>query len=221
MTPRLLDSLSPEARQLLLQQCRRTRFGSGAFLFHSGEAGDTIHMIASGRVAVLAGGRLGEPLMLTILGPGDVFGELALLNAQHRRTATIQALSATETLVLHRSDFDELRHSHPGVDRFLIALLAAQVERLTQQLIETTELPAHTRIYRRLAYLGTVFEVAGTSAPIPVTQAQLASMAGVKLRITSEVIRRAKADGLVTVSKRRVAVLDWPEVHRRAHPRLT
>jgi CRP/FNR family transcriptional regulator, cyclic AMP receptor protein len=220
VTSQLIDALDDETRRRLLQHCNRVRFGSGAYIFHAGEAGESVHMIESGRVAVLAGGALGDPITLRILGPGDVFGELALLSSAHRRTATIQAITLTETLVLHRAAFEEVRRSHPSVDRFLVTLLASQVTRLTEQIVEAAELPAATRIYRRLVQLGTLFEVVGSPAPIPVSQAQLASMAGAKLRVTNAVLADAKGDGLLDLARRRIVVLDWAEVHRRAHLRV-
>jgi CRP/FNR family transcriptional regulator, cyclic AMP receptor protein len=217
----LLDELSHDARRRLLQRCNRVRFGSGAYIFHAGEAGDSLHIIESGRVAVLAGGALGEPVTLMILSAGDVFGELALLSVEHRRTATIQAMTTTETFVLHRADFEDVRRTHPSVDRFLIRLLAEDVRRLTEQVVEAAELPAPTRIYRRIVRLGTLFEVAGSNTPIPVSQTQLASMAGAKLRVTNAVLAKAKGDGVLDLARRRIAVLDWNEVHRRARLRLT
>jgi Cyclic nucleotide-binding domain len=65
-----------------------------------------------GKSVVLAGGGLGEALALAIYGVGDVFGELALISDDHHRITTIQALEASETLVLRRGDFEELRRSH-------------------------------------------------------------------------------------------------------------
>jgi CRP/FNR family transcriptional regulator, cyclic AMP receptor protein len=220
VTSKLLDVLGHDAQRRVLQRCNRMRFGAGAYIFHAGEAGDSLHIIDSGRVLVTGGGALGEPVTLGILGPGDDFGMLALIGPEHR-TATIQALTMTETLVLHRDDFEDMRRTHPSVDRFLIDLLASQVVRLTEQVVEAAELPAPTRIYRRLIHLGTLFEVAGSDSPIPVTQTQLASMAGAKLRVTSAVLTKARGDGILVLARRRIAVLDWTEVHRRARLRLS
>ena len=174
-------------------------------------------MIESGRVAVLAGGAVSEPVTLTILGPGQVFGELALLSLDNRRTATIRAMATTETLALHRDDFEDLRRSHPTVDRFLLDLVASQVARLADPMIENFELSATARIYRRVAELGTVFGVRGTDRPISgVSQGQLASMAGVQLRVTNDVLARAQRDGVLTWARERMSILDWPRVYSRA-----
>jgi CRP/FNR family transcriptional regulator, cyclic AMP receptor protein len=217
VTVQLLESLTEDGQRRVRQRANRYRFAAGAYIFHAGEAGDTLHMIESGRVAVLAGGAISEPVTLTILGPGQVFGELALLSLHNRRTATIRALTTTETLVLHRDDFEDLRRSHPTVDRFLLDLVASQVARLTDRMIENVELSATERIYRRIAELGDVFGVRGTDHPITgVSQAQLASMAGVQLRVTNDVLAKAQRDGVLTWARQRMSIRDWPRVYSRA-----
>ena len=217
MTVQLLESLTEDGRRRVRQRANRFRFGTGAYIFHAGQAGDSLYMIESGRVAVLAGGALSDPVTLEVLGPGEIFGELALVSPQHHRTATIRAMVTTEALVLHRDDFEDLRRSHPDVDRFLLDRLAAQVARLTNRLIEASELSAAERIYRRIADLGTIFAVRDTNLPITgVSQGQLASMAGVQLRITNDVLAKAKTDGVLTWARQRIVVLDWPKVYKRA-----
>jgi CRP-like cAMP-binding protein len=211
-------SVSEADRRRIMQRCTRLRFPNGAFIFHAGEAGDSLHIIAKGKVAVLAGGRLGDALMVSILGVGDVFGELALVGEDQHRSATTQALEAVETMVLHRSDWEELRRDHASVDRFLIALLARQVSRLTYQLTEIIEVPAPQRVYRRIVALARLYGTEYRGGVIPVTQTQLASMAGVKLRVTNKVIADARNDRLLETGKGRLIVQDPEELRRRARP---
>ena len=214
--PTFLDATDEIGRRDILQGCPRRRFPSGAFVFHAGEAGDTLHLVRKGRVAVMAPQSLGEMRTLAILGVGEPFGEMAILLEGHRRTATVQALEPTETQVLSRSQVEELRASGRAIDRFLVDLLARRVDRLTAQLIELTEVPAPVRVYRRIVDLATLFAATKPGSDIPVTQAQIASMAGAKLRITNKVITDARRDGLVETGWHRLTVLDLPEIRRRA-----
>ena len=183
--------------------------------------GDSLHLITKGRVAVLVGGAEGNPFAVALMGPGDFFGEQALLNARAVRSATIQALEPTETLVVNRSDFEDLRRQHPEVDRLLIGVLAKMVDRLTRQVAELTEIPGTVRIYRRIVALAELYggdgEVA-TSDPveIPLTQDQLASLAGVHLRLTSRVLGEARAAGLLDTNKGRLVIKDLPGLRNRA-----
>src|SRR5207245_10203931 len=111
------------------------------------------HLIAAGHVSVrvtLAGG---EFVVVAILGPGEVFGEIALVGSPHARSATVIALEQCETLSLGRDEFHRLRTSYPGVDRFLVELLAARAERLNNYLLEALYVPAERRVLRRLLRL--------------------------------------------------------------------
>jgi CRP/FNR family transcriptional regulator, cyclic AMP receptor protein len=215
MRSRFLDLLGEDQQRLLLGRCNRARFPAGSFIFHAGEAGDTLHLIAKGRVAVQAGGWGGDPVTLTILGAGDVFGELAMLG-DARRSATIRAIEATETMILRAADFHRLRQEEPKVNDFLIGILAAQTRRLTDQIVEHAEVPATKRVYRQLVRMADLFDATEPGREVPITQDQLASMASAGLRLTNKVIADARAAGLVSTGRGRIKVADYPGLVRRA-----
>ena len=87
----LLAVLTEEDRRDLLARCRRRRFARGEVIFHEGDVGETLHLVASGRVAVRLTTPLGDATTLRIIGPAGWFGELALLFPAPRN-ATIIAL---------------------------------------------------------------------------------------------------------------------------------
>lgn len=217
----MLSALPAEARESLLDRCRRRQFVRGAYLVYEGDPGDSLHLITKGRVAVLVGGAEGNPFAVALMGPGDFFGEQALLSARAVRSATIQALEPTETLVVNRSDFEDLRRQHPEVDRLLIGVLAQMVDRLTRQVAELTEIPGTVRVYRRIVALAELYGGDGEMAPsdpveIPLTQDQLASLAGVHLRLTSRVLGEARGAGLLDTNKGRLVIKDLPGLRSRA-----
>jgi len=94
--------------------------------------------------------------------------------------------------------------------------LADQVRRLSARLVEALTEPAEVRVYRRLHELGAVYQVTGTGEPIPLTQDQLATMAGARLRIVNKVLNEARRDGVLATRRRRIVIEDWDEVQRRA-----
>ena len=218
--PPLLTALTEEARASLLHRCRRRQYGRGAYLVYEGDPGDSLHLIVRGRVAVLIGGADGNPFTVALMGAGDFFGEQALLNRAAVRGATIQAIEPTETLVVGRGEFEELRQQHPELDRLLIGVLVAMVDRLTRQVAELTDVPGTVRIYRRIVALAELYADDAATAPapieIPLTQDQLAGLAGVHLRLTSRVLGEARADGLLDTSKRRLVVRDLEGLRQRA-----
>ena len=202
---------------------RRT-FDKGETLFFEGDAGDSLHIILRGRVAVQTSTPHGEVVTLTVLGAGSSFGEQALIDPQARRTATVVALEACETSVLHRAEFDDLRVRFPAVDRFLVEVLAAHVRRLSRQVLEALYVPVELRVVRRtldLAELYATEPVSGAAGAthsasaarrgpvdIPVRQEDLATMAGTTRPTANKILRQLEADGIVALSRGRVRVLD-------------
>lgn len=212
----LLDGLPEDDRRHVLSATRRRRFARREVLFHEGDLGDTLHLIDKGRVAVRVTTPLGDVATLNVLGPGEVVGELALLDARARRSATIVALERTETLTLHRDQFQELRVRHPALDRFLIAVLADEVSRLSSLLTEALYVPADTRVLRRLLALADSYGDGAPGTEIPLTQEDLASLAGTSRATVNRVLGEAEDAGLVEVARGRITVLDAEKIARRA-----
>jgi CRP-like cAMP-binding protein len=210
---RLLDPLDDEERRRLLSVARRRRYRRAEVVFHEGDPGDSLHLLERGHVSIRRSTPMGDVVALLVLGPGDVFGELALVGGGTVRSSTVQALDAVETLTLHREQFDELRQEHPGVDRILVEALSAGIQRLSDRLLETLYVPVHTRVLRRLVELA---EVYGTDG-IPLTQDDLAGLAGTSRPSANKALRAAEDAGLVKVGRGRVAVLDLAELRRRTH----
>ena len=151
----LLDGLGDTEVQALLSIARRRKFARGEVVFHEHDPADTLHLVDKGRFAVRVATPLGDTAILSILGPGDMFGELSLLgDADARRSATVAALEAGETRSVHRLDFERLRSTHPETAAVLISILSGQVRRLSRHLLEALYVPADKRVLRRLLELG-------------------------------------------------------------------
>lgn len=207
----VLGSLTPDDRRQVLSTAHRRRFATHEVIVREGEPGDTLHLIAKGRVAVKLGTPSGSVALVRVHGPGDVFGEQALIGPVTVRSATITALEPTETLSLTRDAFDRLRREHPGVDRLLVEVLSAEVRRLSQRLAEALYDPAEKRVLRRLLELDGLYD-----GPVPLTQDNVASMAGTTRPTTNVVLRRLVQDGVLRLARGRFEVLDRRALEARA-----
>lgn len=212
----LLDQLPGEDRRALLATMHRRRFPRGDSLFHEGDPGDTLHVIEKGHVAIRTTTAIGDVATLAVLGPPSMFGEQALVGPDARRTASAVALDAVETRVLQRREFDELRATHPSVERFVVEVLAAQVRRLTGQLVEALYVPADRRVIRRLADLAAVYASASPALEIPLKQDDLASMAGTTRPTANRVLRQLEESGVVELARNRIVVVDRGALDRSA-----
>ena len=204
----VLASLPQNERQKLVAGLRRQIYRRDEVLFHQGDPADTLHLIAAGHVSVRKTLPGGEFVVVAILGPGNTFGEFALVGDAHRRGATVVALEPSETLTLGRHAFERLRTSYPGIDRFLVELLSARLEKVNNNLLEALYVPAERRVMRRLLDLCELYEGDDQRIMIPVTQETLASIAGTTRPTANQVLRRLVASEIVVVNRSQITVVN-------------
>ena len=197
----LFSEVPQDAVRAVLTIARRRTFSRGEIVFHRGDPANALHLIVSGRFAVRITTPLGDTATLAVRGRGDAFGELALVAEGVERSATIQALEASETRSVLRDDFERLRREHPSVDAILVAILAERVRSLSEQLTEAYYLSADERVMRRLADLADLYE-----GSIPLPQEALAELAGTSRATVNRVLRDLERRGVVELGRARVEV---------------
>ena len=212
----LFDGLDEQERRLVMARMVRRSFRKGDTLFHEGDLGDSLHLLVKGRVAIRVSTPSGDVATLTVLGPGSAFGEQALLSADSRRTASVVALDPCESKVLQRRDFEDLRTRHPSVERFLLDAMSEQVRRLSSQVLEALYVSADVRVIRRLNDLVGLYDTGTLPVDIAVRQEDVASMAGTTRPTANRVLKQLEDDGVLTLSRGRIVVLDPDRVAQKA-----
>ena len=185
-------------------------------MFHEGDPADSLHVIESGRVSVGLTTSYGNQVTFALQSKGEMFGELALLSPDSRRTATVTALERTETMVIHRSDFDRLRADQPQVTEALLRILAARVRMLSERLTEALYVPADVRVLRRLLEVGEIYSLVAEGGAVPLTQDQLGDLAGTARATVNRVLRREAARGVLKLERGRITILDRGALTARA-----
>ncbi len=211
----LLDSLPEEDRRAVLARCHRQRYPKGAFICHQGELGDSVHLVAVGTVAIRVNGPAGDEITVDVMRPGNSFGEQALISDGAVRSATVVALERVETLRLTRDAFRSLWEEHPGASMVVAKMLETRLRSTSQALLDALHLPAKVRVMRRLAFLADIY-AGHASRSIPLTQDDIASMAGTTRQTVNRILNQARADGLVDLNRGRITILDPEGVARRA-----
>ncbi len=206
----LLEGLPEEDILELLSIARRRTFSRGEVVFHRDDPADSLHLIARGRFAARLQGQHGDSVLLDVLGPGKSFGELALLLPGSRRSATVSALEDGETRSVFRDDFVLLQRRHPGVKDVLLRLLADQLRRSSDRVVEAHYVDAETRVRRRVCELAETYG----AGVVPLTQEDLAAMAGTSRATVNRVLRDEEKRGAVALQRGRVTVLDTNELER-------
>ena len=213
----LLAQLPDEDRRRFLANCRRQRFAKGDVVFHAGDPAESLHLVAKGCLAVWSFSDLGDATMLRLIGPGGFVGELSLLgDGVEQRSATVRALEASETLSVRRDESDRLRLEQPSVDRVLLAALASELRRISDLLMEMLFVPAETRVLRRLLSVAALW---ADGVPLPITQQELAGLAGTTRATANRALRHAAGDGFVALRRGSVKLVDAEGLSRFAHLR--
>lgn len=212
--PLLADLPAEDVRELLAIARRRT-FDKGEVVFHRDDPAESLHLIVRGRFAARVVTAVGDSVLLDVLGPGQAFGELALLLPGERRSATVSALEDGETRSVFRDDFTRLQVSHPGVKDALLRLLAEQVRRTSDRIVEAHYVDADTRVRRRLCELGEAYREGDDVPVVPLTQDDLAAMAGTSRATVNRVLREEEKRGAVALQRGRVTLLDAGDIQLR------
>lgn len=212
----ILRGLPESQRREILATCTPRRYKRREILCHEGDPGDCLHLIKSGRLIVRVATPFGDTATLTMLGPGYSFGELAVLDSNSRRTATVEAVENVETLTFGRAQLTALRQSYPEIDRVMIDTLAAQVRRLSAQVLEALYLPVETRLVRRLVDLASIYGGSSPIAEIRLNQEDLASMAGTTRATANKVLRDLQQRDILALTRGRITVVDRAALVRAA-----
>jgi CRP/FNR family transcriptional regulator, cyclic AMP receptor protein len=195
----------------VLSATRRRRYRRGETVFHEGDPGDTMHLVEKGFVAVRVTTPLGEVATLRVIGPGQWFGEMALID-RGPRSASLCALVETETRSLHFDDFVALRERDPSVVDILLVALSHEVRRLSAAVADAMYLPVSTRVPRTLLAMRERF----AAEVIPLTQDDLAGLCGTTRQSVNQALSALQDRGAIAVARGRVTVIDVALLERAA-----
>src|SRR5258708_11458432 len=109
------DSLSADERHGLAVLLSEVEFAAGETIVREGDAADRWYILTEGTVLVERADLIGQNVTLAVLGPGECFGESALLMEQTRRVATVRSLSRVQGFALDRADIDRAEEAVPGI----------------------------------------------------------------------------------------------------------
>lgn len=192
----------------LLRIARRRAFRRDEVVFHYGDPGDALHLISKGRFAIRIPTPLGRAVMLAVHGPGEAFGELALVSGDALRQATVNALEDGETFSVVRPDFLRVASRHALVKDALLSLIAEKLRLANEHLVAAHVLDAEARVRWALVQLERSYGEDGAPTVVPLTQEQIAELAGTARATVNRVLREEEGRGTLTIARGRLRLLD-------------
>lgn len=214
----LFNQLADADLATLTGHLRQRRFRKGTILFHKDQPGDTLYVVESGHVRIFLPTTGGEELTVEVAGPGDVFGELALLDGRPR-SASAETLEDTTVQVLSREEFQRYLAARPRFAASLIELLSTRLRQITEYAESLAFLDIHGRVARALLQLADRYGVDnnGLEIDFDMTQAELASMVGATRERVNRALASFRAQGLIELRGKKIALLDTARLKQRIY----
>ena len=184
------------------------RLVDGEQLFEKGDEGDALFGVLSGNVAIYIGSPTGREIILNVMEPGDVFGEIALLDGLPR-TAHAKALEASEVMQVRRRDFLPFLEREPKLAIHLLELLCERVRWTSDQIEDAAFLSLPARLAKRLLALATIYgeqEEAGVRIGMKLSQSDLGQMLGTSRESVNRYLQDWAKQDWIALGRSRVTI---------------
>jgi CRP/FNR family transcriptional regulator len=210
-------ALSSESLRTLSSYCLPRHYAPGEIVFQENDEGDICYVIQTGAVRVTRKHRTGRIITLAELGPGSIFGELAMLSHKPR-SATVEALRQTTALALFSDDVKRLLAAKPQTALALLESLADRLRTANERLAGRAFQTVQGRVAQALlSFAETDGNLASDQVTIKTTQHALAQLAGSSRESTSRFLATLARAGVVTPARGRVVVHDTDALRNYIH----
>jgi CRP/FNR family transcriptional regulator len=185
-------------------------FNAGEVVFHEGDRSDTCYVVRTGRVRAVREHAGGRHLTLATMGPGDIFGELAIFD-EEERSATIETVEDSEVVAILSGDMRRMLRDHPDIAVKLLAALSRRLRETNERLARQSFQTVQSRVAVVLAQLVARARADGADdgdVVITATQADLAQQAGSSRESASRFLAVLERAGVITQGRGRLTVHD-------------
>jgi CRP-like cAMP-binding protein len=213
----LFRSLAPAEVTAFAALAREKSYPKGSVILFEDDPGDSLFVVREGRVKVVLVAEDGREVILGILGVGEHFGELSLIDDQPR-SAHVVAMEESTLLVLRREDFRRRVEQNPAVAWALLMELSRRLRRADEKIGSLVLLDVPGRIARLI--LDAAAEGGSDSIDKPLTHQTIAHVIGASRETVSRAMREFVEAGWVSTEKRRIRITDRAALEKRSQQRL-
>ena len=214
----LFAGLAPRELDALVRVARTTHLEGRDQLFHKGDSGSQIYVVIRGTLKAFTTSVDGDDVVFSILGAGEVLGEIALLGSPYR-TASVVAISECDLLVIDRRDFMAFLRSHPDVAIELLSVIAGRLKRVSELVEDTLFLNLPVRLAKKLmTYASTYGEEEGATIRInlKLSQEEWGDLVGATRESINKQLRAWVETGLIEVDHGYIVIRRPSELEKLA-----
>lgn len=212
----LFSGLSDQELEMVSQMMVMRHFRKNSLIIFEEDIGNSLFVIKSGRVKISRISSEGSEAILAILGQGDFFGELAVIDGLGR-SATVTAIDDVELLMLRRQEFLELLERIPKIAIALLKELASRIRKSDAHIRSLTLLDAKGRVANTLIRLandiGRTKDGKVIIEDLPL-QKDLAALSGTSRETISRILSRFEDEGHIRMEHNILIFSDFEEFKR-------
>ena len=213
-----LGGLPPNARERCLQLGRRGTYPRSSVLMRQGELSSQVLVILDGLVKLSSITEDGTQVLLSIRHAGDLIGELEV-TGQGPRTVTVTSVGPVDARIIARQEFVWFLEREPAAAMVLIRTVTHNLREATSRRVEFVSNPADVRIARLLCELATYYgerQPEGIRVPVPLSQAELSSMAGVSKATMEKTLQLLRRGEIIGTRYRSIVIYDMQALRAMA-----
>ena len=212
----VFETLAPGDLTRVAEVAVPRRFGAGQVIFRDGDESDTCYVVRSGHARAIREHADGRTIALAHFGPGDIFGELAMFDAE-KRSATVETLDDVEAVAILGSDMRRLLREHPDIAVKLVISLGRRLREANERLARQSFQTVQSRVAGVLGQLVDQAQAEGAGERdvlVTITQADVAQLAGSSRESASRFLAVLERAGVVTQGRGRITVHDPAALQR-------
>jgi len=213
----LFSALNDEEAASLRASMTQVKVSKGHTLFKEGDEGDRLYVVLEGKLKLGTTSIDGRENLLSILGPGEMFGELSLFDPEPR-TATATAVTDAKLLALAHDQVIGLVTRHPQASLELLRRLAQRLRKSNEILADLVFADVPGRVAKAIIDLGARFgqkKDDGLHVNHDLTQEELAQLVGASRETVNKALADFASRGWVRLEPRAVVVLDYERIAKR------
>ena len=182
------------------------QYPKNAVVLTEGEMGDSLYMIQSGKVKVFIGDQDGREMILKLLGPGDFFGEMSMIDKQPR-SASVTTLEGSVFLVMSHSSFEKCIEQVPRIATIVMRILAQRVREADKKIGTLALMDVYGRVASTLLELA-VMDNGKLMVGEKLSQQDLANMVGASREMVNRILKDLSDRGFISIESKAITIIN-------------
>src|ERR1700730_13571295 len=212
----LLGKLTPGEVDTLLAYSRVERYPATTEIYAKGSPGNSMMLVLRGTAKMSSVSAEGKEIVLNIMNPGDLFGEIALLDGGER-SADAVAMTDCEILVLNRRDFMPILEHRADICMMLLRILCQRLRQTSEQVEDVLFRHLESRVAKALLQLAEragLNAVSGSPVELHVSQRELGNIAGGSRESVNKILQSWHKAGWIELGKGSIVIRDMAAIER-------